>query len=107
MIRIAVMYPNQGERRFDLDYYREQHLPLVKEKYSPYGLKNIMLDTALSTSGPQAAPYLAIGYLLFDSVEQFMRAYKAEGAEVMEDLANFTEIEPVVQISHCMEVVVS
>jgi hypothetical protein len=39
MIRIAVMYANEKNKRFDIDYYRMQHLRLVVEKYGPHGLR--------------------------------------------------------------------
>jgi hypothetical protein len=38
MIRIAVMHANE-KKRFDIDYYRMQHLPLVVEKYGSHGLR--------------------------------------------------------------------
>ena len=93
------MYPNDAQKSFDLSYYQDSHLALVKEKYGSYGLTHIELDIAVTTSGKQAAPYLAIGYLCFETIEQFFEAYKAEGKVVMDDLPNFTDIQPVVQIS--------
>lgn len=41
MICIAVMYPNAADVRFDIDYYRDQHLPLVRECYGPFGLSRL------------------------------------------------------------------
>jgi hypothetical protein len=29
MIKVSVMYPNSPGVRFDHDYYREKHLPLI------------------------------------------------------------------------------
>lgn len=99
MIRIAVMYPNEKNKRFDIDYYRIQHLPLVVDKYGPYGLKDVEIDEAKVIIGPQAAPFLVIGYLFFDTMKSFMQAYEKAGADVMSDISNFTDIEPTIQIS--------
>ena len=99
MIRIAVMYPNDQDKQFDLDYYRNQHMPLVVEKYNPHGLQGVEIDEAKVKTGPQAAPFLVIGYMLFDSVKSFMQAYEAAGKEVISDISNFTDIEPQIQIS--------
>jgi len=99
MVRIAVMFPNVQEKHFDADYYRNKHLPLVKEKYSQHGLQAVQIDTALTTSGKHAAPYVAIGYMLFESINQFMQAFEADGKSLMDDIVNFTDIEPIVQIS--------
>ncbi|MGA9368763.1 MAG: EthD family reductase, partial [Steroidobacteraceae bacterium] len=30
MIKVSVMYPNKPGARFDHDYYRDRHMPLVK-----------------------------------------------------------------------------
>ena len=29
MIKVSVMYPNRPGARFDHDYYRDKHLPLI------------------------------------------------------------------------------
>jgi uncharacterized protein (TIGR02118 family) len=99
MIRIAIMYPNKPGAEFNSNYYRSFHLDLVREKYTPFGLKGIELDQAKITDGLHKAPYFAIGYLFFESTQAFMAAYKATGAEVMADMENFTNVEPVIQVS--------
>lgn len=100
MICVAVIYPNAAGVKFDINYYRYQHLPLVRECYGPFGLSGLEMDEALSKQGKNAAPYLAIAYMLFSSIEEFMGAYKEVGEKVMADISNFTDIEPVIQISH-------
>lgn len=99
MIRVAVMYKNKPDAKFDMDYYREKHMPLVKECYLPHGLAGLELDEAVSKSGDRAAPYIAIGYLTFPDMEAFMAAIKSSGKQVMADVENFTDIQPLVQIS--------
>ena len=32
MIKVSVMYPNTPGARFDHDYYRDRHMPLVKQR---------------------------------------------------------------------------
>jgi uncharacterized protein (TIGR02118 family) len=32
MIKVSVMYPNTAEARFDHDYYRDKHMPLIKSR---------------------------------------------------------------------------
>ena len=32
MIKVSVMYPNNPGARFDHDYYRDKHMPLVKAR---------------------------------------------------------------------------
>jgi uncharacterized protein (TIGR02118 family) len=30
MIKVSVMYPSRSDARFDHDYYRTKHLPLIR-----------------------------------------------------------------------------
>ena len=99
MICVAVVYPNETGMRFDLEYYRDRHLPLVKDCYGPYGLSRIELDEAVSKSGKNAAPYIAIAHMMFPSMDDFIKAYREAGEQVMADIPSFTDIDPVIQIS--------
>lgn len=45
------------------------------------------------------APFLAIGQLQFDSVEAFQSAFGPHSKEIMSDVPNYTNIQPVIQIS--------
>lgn len=103
MIRIAVMYPNEPGKRFDMDYYLQSHMPLVRERYTAHGLIGADVDEALSKSGERAAPFLVIAYMTFPGMDEFMAATKAAGKEVMADVQNFTDIQPQVQISRIVE----
>ncbi|WP_426357482.1 EthD family reductase [Pseudocolwellia sp. HL-MZ19] len=99
MIRVAVIYPNKQDRKFDINYYINNHMPLVVKKYTPYGLINAEIDSAKVKAGKQGAPYIAIGYMIFESTKLFMQAFQAVGNELMADVVNFTDIEPEIQIS--------
>ena len=99
MIRVAVIYPNKLDQRFDSNYYINHHMALVVKKYAPFGLVAAEIDTAKAKEGPQAAPFIAIGYMIFDSTKSFIEAYQAVGKEVTADIVNFTDIEPKIQIS--------
>ena len=36
---ITVLYENVDDATFDLDYYMTKHMPLVDEKFKPFGIK--------------------------------------------------------------------
>lgn len=44
-------------------------------------------------------PQVAMGHLYFDSVEDFQDAFGPNAEKIMGDIPNFTNSEPVVQIS--------
>ena len=94
MIRVAIMYPNAAGSRFDVDYYRNTHLPLARRLLGS-ALLGIELDVAAGK-----APYHAIGYLIFDSMAGFQAAFAKAQAELGADVPNYTDVEPAVQISN-------
>ena len=91
MIRVSVFYPSSEGSTFDHDYYREKHVPLVMETW---GVSKATIDKGVD------GPYVAAVHLEFDSLEALQGAMAAEGtAAVMADVANYTNITPVLQTS--------
>lgn len=99
VIRVAVMYSNEPQMSFDRDYQVGTHTPLVRERYSPHGLIELEMDEAVNQSDENAAPYVAIAYMTFPGMGEFLAAIEAAGKEVMRDIRNFTDIKPLVHIS--------
>ena len=99
MIKVSVMYPNNDGGRFDIDYYCTGHMDLVREKLGA-ACKRIAVDYGLGGGAPGSQPtYVAIGHLHFDSVDVFQAAFGPHADVIMADLANFTNIQPTIQIS--------
>ncbi|GGE00532.1 hypothetical protein GCM10011529_03470 [Polymorphobacter glacialis] len=92
MTSFVVTYPVSDGTSFDADYYTATHIPLVREKWSQYGLTSA---TALIPVDPAAA-YAAIAILEFADGAALDRAMTSpEAAEVFGDVAKFTTIAPV------------
>ena len=67
-------------------------------------LKAVAIDKGLASGTPDTpVQYLAVGYLYFDSIPAFQNAFAAHADKIMADLPNYTNIEPVVQISEVIE----
>lgn len=91
MIRLSVFYPSAEGATFDHDYYREKHVPLCLRAW---GLDKADIDKGVD------GPYVAAVHFEFDSAEALQGAMAAEGTgEVMADVANYTNITPVLQTS--------
>lgn len=104
MIRVSVLYPNTANTTFDHAYYKTQHFPLLKTRLTPLGLRATGIEKGLAGGAPgSAAPYHAICFLLFDSLGQFQQAFGAHGPELMADIPNYTNVQPVIQISEVVE----
>ena len=97
MIRVNVMYPKQDGGSFDYDYYLNTHMPLVGERWSGV-VRGMEVYRGLSGAGGADEPYVTVASLKFDSVEAFQQALDADAAEIMGDIPNFTNINPVIQI---------
>lgn len=99
MIKVSVFYPYDENAAFDMDYYVGSHLPLVQARLGG-ALKGSMVDGGVAGGAPGSRPpYIAVGHLLFDSVEQFNEAWAPHNDEIMGDIPNYTKITPVMQIS--------
>jgi len=91
VIRLSVFYPSSEGSTFDHDYYRDPHVPLC---LGAWGLAKAEIDKGVDV------PYVAAVHFEFDSVEDMKTALAAEGTgKVMADVANYTNITPVLQTS--------
>ena len=99
MIRVTGLYPYSDDRRFDIHYYCNSHIPMVRKALGS-ALKGISVDYGLDGGAPGSKPpYVAIAQLLFDSLESFQTALAPHAAEFAKDSPNYTDIDPQMQIS--------
>ena len=91
MIRLSVFYPSSEGSTFDHDYYREKHVPLAVKAW---GLDGAEIDKGVD------GPYVAAVHFKFASQEALGAAMGSPGTgEVLADVANYTNIAPVLQTS--------
>ncbi len=99
MIKVSVMYPYAAGARFDHAYYRDTHMPMVTQWLGAACLY-YTVDKGISGGAPGSAPvYVAKCDFVCTSVEAFQAARAPHAQEIRSDLANYTDIQPVVQIS--------
>jgi len=97
MIHVHIFYPQSS--RFDMAYYCEKHMPMVQARIGA-ACTGFTVDAGLAGGAPGApAPYAAIGTLHLTSVEALQTALARHGAEIMGDVPNYTDAQPVLQIS--------
>lgn len=99
MILVTAMYPSRPGSKFDLDYYLQKHIPLVKQRWSSMGLEEVRLVKGLGTADGADPPYRIIALLFFRSMEDFQAAAAKHAPEILGDVANFTDAGPTLQIS--------
>src|SRR5450755_1876706 len=97
MIKLSVIYPQSEGMRFDMDYYRQTHLAMVRRLIGEK-LKGLSIDQApVGTDLP--APYAVIANLLFESVNTMQAALAEHGAVLMADIPSYTNAQAVIQVS--------
>jgi uncharacterized protein (TIGR02118 family) len=92
MIRMSVLYPSGEGSTFNHDYYRDTHIPLCVSSWAT--VKRTEVDKGIN------GPNVAAVHFFFDSMDDMQAAMGAAGTgAVMADVANYTNITPVMQIS--------
>src|SRR3954451_21461842 len=99
MIVVSVSYPNDPATKFNEDYYLKTHIPMVKQRWSGMGLQSVQVLRGLGTPDGGPAPVRLIALLTLDSTAALGKAVDAHGKEIFDDIANFTNGKPALQIN--------
>ncbi|MDX1558981.1 MAG: EthD family reductase [Marinobacter sp.] len=103
MIKVSVLYPKTPESTFDISYYRDNHMALVRDRLGS-ACKRTAIESGIAGGAPGEGPtYIAMGHLYFDSVDQFQATFGPHAEEILGDIPNFTNVQPTVQISEVIE----
>ncbi len=103
MIKVTILYPNSEGKTFDMDYYSNKHMPMVAELLGD-SLKCLEIDKGIAGRGAgEPIPYLAIGYVYFDKLSAYQNSFGPHAEKIVGDIPNYTNIQPVVQISEVYE----
>ena len=74
MVKVSVLYQNTDGKKFDMQYYCDKHIPMVKRKLGD-ACKRLDVDQGVGGGQPGSKPaFVAMAHLLFDSVEDFQGA---------------------------------
>jgi len=99
MIKVSVFYPNTIGARFDHSYYRDKHMPLLKKRMGDKCLY-YTIDKGIAGGEPGTPPtYIGMCHIFCDSVEDFQSSFGPHAEEIMNDIPNYTDLAPILQIS--------
>lgn len=103
MTTVTVIYPRGAGATFDFDHYRGTHLPLLTERWGGAGLERVEALRGVAGADGGEPPFPAQALLRFSSVEAFQAAIGGEhAAEILGDIANFTDVQPIVQVNEAI-----
>jgi len=105
MFKVVILYPNGEDKTFDMDYYEKKHMPMVAG-FLGKNLKFYEIDKGIAGRTPNdKVPFVAIGYFYITDVTEYNKAIAQNRDAVINDFKNYTNIQPVVQISEIKQVV--
>ncbi|PWY85862.1 hypothetical protein BO94DRAFT_535999 [Aspergillus sclerotioniger CBS 115572] len=93
---LTVLYPNELDADYDLDYYVSNHMPLVQRHWEKYGIHSWSV-TRFNPSVDGTRPLYTFGCTIhWESEEGVQKAFKGpEAAEVLGDIAKFSNKQPI------------
>ena len=101
-IKVSILYPSGEGKNFDIDYYCNVHVPMAAKLLGDAVLA-ATVENGLGGGEPGSKPtYTAMANLYFTSVESFQNSFGPNAEKIMGDLPNFTNIDPLIQISEVM-----
>ena len=98
-IKVTIMYANGDDKTFDMDYYTQSHMPMLAELFGKAMIKYEIDEGMAGRTPDDPLPYLAIGYLHFNSLSDYQEAFGPNAEQILNDIPNYTNIRPTVQIS--------
>lgn len=105
MFKVMILYPNADDKTFDMDYYEKKHMPMVAG-FIGSNLKFYEIDKGVAgRTANEKAPFAAIGYFYIIDVSEYNKAIAQNREAIISDFKNYTNIQPVVQISEVKQVV--
>ena len=99
MVKVSVFYPNRSGSHFDMSYYCSNHIPMVQRLLGA-SLKNVAVEEGVAAAIPGSPPtYLAMSHLYFESIDAFVQAWGPQAQQIVGDVPNYTNCDPIIQIS--------
>jgi uncharacterized protein (TIGR02118 family) len=99
MFKVEILYPNEEGKTFDMSYYEKKHMPLMAG-FLGKNLKFYEIDKGIAGRTPNdVVPFVAIGYFYCYDVAEYNKAIAKNISIILNDIKNYTNIQPVIQIS--------
>jgi uncharacterized protein (TIGR02118 family) len=99
MVKVTVLYPNKPGCHFEVDYYLNTHMPMSSKLLGP-SIKAISVEIGRTgVTAEDQPPFAAICGFTCETVQAFMDAFLPVASQLQGDIPNYTDIEPIIQIS--------
>jgi uncharacterized protein (TIGR02118 family) len=102
MIVVSVMCPKTNQSTFDFNYYVQKHIPMAKARFEEFGSLDVRVMRGSAMMDGAGPMYALIAEVTFPSQEHLQDALAKYGAEIMADIPNYTNVQPVIQINESL-----
>lgn len=97
MFCVSIAYPKKDEGTFDFEYYARKHIPMVTGFLGANAVKSETRKGIASPDG-SVASFVCMANIWIKSVEELQATLATNGKEIMGDIPNFTNIQPIIQV---------
>lgn len=95
---VTILYPNKEGAKFDYNYYVNKHIPMTAMLF---GQEIQILKGVPSPVGPP--PFLCTCRIPVKSLDEFVAKMTEEGAALVADVPNYTNVEAVIQFEEVIQ----
>jgi len=96
MSYVTVLYPATSDSHFDFAYYLSKHMPMVGQHLGD-NLVGAQVRKGLNGADGSLPSFACVSSIEVKSLEAFKATLAQHGAEILGDIPNFTNVEPVLQ----------
>jgi uncharacterized protein (TIGR02118 family) len=96
---VTMIYPNKKGATFNFDYYLNRHIPWAIKLTGDKGTE-VRKGASNPNGGP--VPYICLCRFWINSEEEYRAVMEKHGKDLIADVANFTNVEAVVQIDEVL-----
>ncbi len=92
----TVLYPNKPGAHFDFDYYVNKHIPMAL-KLVGNGIARTEVRKGLAAPDGSPPAFLCLACIWIGDSAEYQAKFAQHGSKIMADVANFTNVAPIVQ----------
>jgi len=97
MFCVSIAYPRKESGTFDFNYYTKKHIPLVTG-YLGDNAERAEVRKGVASPDGSAASFVCMANIWIKSVDELQATLAQHGGEIMGDIPNFTNIQPIIQV---------
>lgn len=101
MVNISSIYPVKDNYTFDFNYYLNKHMPMSIELFSKSEkFIKVSVERGVDIKNHEIkSSFVTMCHYYFETLESFMEVFGPNAEKLQEDIKNYTNINPVIQIN--------